>query len=311
MNIVFAGTPHFTLPCLDALAHSEHKLKAIYTQPDRPAGRGHKLQPSPVKVWAETHEIPVYQPLNFKTPEAIDAFSALDPDILIVIAYGLILPRAILAIPRYGCINVHASLLPRWRGASPIQHAILHDDAVSGITLMQMDEGMDTGALFATASCPISNQETAETLHDKLAQLASTPLLTLLDNLSGGHLIPEPQDNQFATYAPKINKEDATIRWQDTAMKIDCQIRAFSPWPIAYTHANEVTVRIHKARVLDETSNATPGTIIAINKEGLQVATGQKTLLIERLQFAGGKAMSVSEWLNAKHLQLHINQVLQ
>lgn len=311
MNIVFAGTPHFTLPCLNALASSKHQLTAIYTQPDRPAGRGHKLQPSPVKVWAETHGIPVYQPLNFKTQESINTLAALAPDIMIVIAYGLILPRTILTIPRYGCVNVHASLLPLWRGASPIQQAILHHNASSGITLMQMDEGMDTGAILATASCSIDSQDTAGTLHDKLAELSPPLLLTLLDDLASGHVTPKAQDSQLASYAPKIKKEDAAIRWQQPASAIDCQVRAFNPWPIAYTHANDVTVRVHKARILNQASDEKPGTIMNIDKEGIQVATGQHTLLIEQLQFAGGKAMSVSDWLNAKHRQLHVHQVLK
>jgi len=310
LNIVFAGTPQFTLPCLDALAQSKHKLTAVYTQPDRPAGRGHKLQPSPVKVWAKAHEIPVYQPLNFKTQESIDTLAALAPDIMIVIAYGLILPRTVLTIPRYGCVNAHASLLPHWRGASPIQQAILHHNPSSGMTLMQMDEGMDTGAILATASCLIDSQDTAGTLHDKLAQLTPPLLLTLLDDIASGHATPKAQDNQLASYAPKIKKEDAAIRWQQPAIAIDCQIRAFNPWPIAYTHADDVTIRIHKARVLNQVSNAEPGTIMTIDKEGIHVATGQQTLLIEQLQFAGGKSISVSDWLNAKHLQLHVHQVL-
>lgn len=311
MNIVFAGTPQFTLPSLEALAQSNHQLSAIYTQPDRPAGRGHKLQASPVKIWAETHNLPVYQPVNFKTQASIDELAALAPDIMVVIAYGLILPQKILTIPRYGCINVHASLLPRWRGASPIQQAILQNDAETGITIMQMDEGMDTGAMLASVSCPIETHDTASDLHDKLAQLASSPLLTVLDAIASGKQHPMPQENHEATYAPKIKKEDAAINWQHSAVNINCQIRAFNPWPMAYTHANQTTVRIHQARVINNTSSATPGTIIAINKDGMQVATGDKILLIEQLQFAGGKAISVADLLNANHHQLVMGQLLQ
>ena len=298
------------IACLEAIAQSQHRLLAIYTQPDRPAGRGHKLQHSPIKEWALAHDLPVYQPLNFKNQATIDELSSLKPDLMIVIAYGLILPRAVLDIPRLGCINVHASLLPRWRGASPIQQAILHRDAESGVTIMQMDAGMDTGAMLKTVSCPIGNQDTAGILHDTLTSLASAPLLTVLDLLQAGTLTPTPQDNHLATYAPKINKEDAAINWQKTANDIDCQIRAFNPWPIAYTHAKDETIRIHAATVLDIKTSKPPGTILAIDKEGLQIATGQHVLSIQRLQFAGGKAMRVADWLHAHRSQLHIDQVL-
>jgi methionyl-tRNA formyltransferase len=311
LNIVFAGTPYFALPCLEAIAQSQHRLLAIYTQPDRPAGRGHKLQHSPVKEWALAHDLPVYQPLNFKNQATIDELTALQPDLMIVIAYGLILPRAVLDIPRLGCINVHASLLPRWRGASPIQQAILHQDAESGVTIMQMDAGMDTGAMLKTVSCPIGNKDTAGMLHDTLASLAATPLLTVLDLLEKGALIPTPQDNHLVTFAPKINKDDAAINWQKTANEIDCQIRAFNPWPIAYTHAKDETIRIHEATALDINTTKLPGTILAIDKEGVQIATGQHVLSIQRLQFSGGKALRVADWLNAHRSQLHVDQVLQ
>lgn len=311
MNIVFAGTPHFALPCLEAIVHSQHRLLAIYTQPDRPAGRGHRLQHSPVKDWALAHDLPVYQPINFKQQATIDELSALKPDLMVVIAYGLILPRVVLNIPRLGCMNVHASLLPRWRGASPIQQAILHQDAESGITIMQMDEGMDTGAILKTTSCPIGNKDTAGLLHDRLASLASAPLLTVLDLLEKGTLTPTQQGDLGVTYAPKINKEDASINWKKTAHEIDSQIRAFNPWPIAHTHTKDETLRIHEATILDFNTTKTPGTILAIDKEGLQVATGRGILCIKRLQFSGGKAMPVADWLNAHRIPLHVGQVLQ
>ncbi len=311
MNIVFAGTPHFALPCLEAVAQSQHRLLAIYTQPDRPAGRGHKLQHSPVKEWALARDLPVYQPLNFKNQAAIDELSALQPDLMIVIAYGLILPRAVLDIPRLGCINVHASLLPRWRGASPIQQAILHQDAESGVTIMQMDAGMDTGAMLKTVSCSINSKDTAGMLHDTLASIAAAPLLGVLDLLQKGALTPTPQDEHLVTYAPKINKEDAAINWQKTAREIDCQIRAFNPWPIAYTHAKDETIRIHETTVLNINTTKPPGTILAIDKDGLQIATGERVLSIQRLQFAGGKVLKVADWLNAHRSQLHVDQVLQ
>lgn len=310
MNIVFAGTPHFALPCLDALLHSKHQMMAVYTQPDRPAGRGHQLQASPVKVWAEAHDLPVYQPLNFKNQKDIDELSALQPDIMIVIAYGLILPKAVLDIPRYGCINVHASLLPRWRGASPIQQAILHGDTESGITLMQLDVGMDTGPILAKATCAIGPHETAGSLHDQLAQLAGVPLIDVLNAIAKGGAEAKPQNSNGVTYAPKINKDDANINWQKSALEIDRQIRAFNPWPIAFTHVGDEVVRIHQAQVIDVESQVFPGTIISLNKEGLQIATGKQVLLIERIQFAGGKAITITDYLNSSRQSLSISEVL-
>ena len=202
LNIVFAGTPTFALPCLDALATSTHRLQAIYTQPDRPAGRGRKLQASAVKEWAEAHQLPVFQPLNFKQEGAINELASIAPDIMVVIAYGLILPRAVLELPRFGCINVHASLLPRWRGASPIQQAILHGDAETGITIMQLDAGMDTGPMLTRIPCTIAN-DTAGELHDRLSQLAASPLLATLEAIAAGRAQADAPDNNIATHAPK------------------------------------------------------------------------------------------------------------
>lgn len=311
LNIVFAGTPEFALPCLDGLARSKHQLRAVYTQPDRPAGRGRKVQTSAVKNWAEAHGIPVFQPLNFKNDESIEALAALKPDVLIVIAYGLILPQKVLDIPKFGCVNVHASLLPRWRGASPIQQAILHGDEQSGVTIMQMDAGMDTGDALCEVSCHIDERDTAGTLHDKLAVLSAEPLLLTLDALATGRACPKPQDSSLATYASKINKEDAAIDWHQTAAQIDQLIRAFNPWPIAYTHAGEEVMRIHQASIQPGTSSKAPGTIVAIDKSGLHVATGQDHIRIERIQFPGGKVISIVDWLNSNRSQLRVNMVLQ
>lgn len=310
MNIVFAGTPAFTLPCLDALATSQHRLQAIYTQPDRPAGRGRKLQASAVKEWAQTHQLPVQQPINFKQNETIDQLASYAPDILIVIAYGLILPRVVLDLPRLGCINVHASLLPRWRGASPIQHAILKGDTETGVTIMQMDAGMDTGAMLTHVSCAIGNDNAGQ-LHDRLAQLAIAPLLATLDALEAGQIKGTEQNNDLATYAPKINKEDAAINWQEPAVVIDRQIRAFNPWPIAHTHTNDTTLRVHQARLVSQTHSEKPGTILSIDKTGILVAAGELAVLIERLQFPGAKAMAVADWLHAERGQLYAGLVLQ
>ncbi|MDI9818502.1 MULTISPECIES: methionyl-tRNA formyltransferase [unclassified Legionella] len=310
MKIVFAGTPEFALPSLIAL-DSAHQLLAVYTQPDRPAGRGRKLQPSAVKRWSLAKELAIYQPLGFKNEEAVAQLAALEPDVMVVIAYGLILPRKVLSIPRLGCINVHASLLPRWRGASPIQHALLHGDRQTGVTIMQMDVGMDTGDMLATAICPIAPDETASSLHDRLAQLAVTPLLTTLDELAAGQAKPIPQDDAQATYAAKINKEDAAINWCKTAREINNQIRAFNPWPVAYTRANDETVRIHAAHPVEMSSPAAPGTILSLDKNGMLVATGEQALMIDLIQFPGGRIMTVADWLNASRSQLHSGLVLQ
>ncbi|KTD44682.1 methionyl-tRNA formyltransferase [Legionella quateirensis] len=310
LSIVFAGTPEFGLPCLEALCQSSHQVKAVYTQPDRPAGRGRKLQASAVKEWALAHQIPVYQPLNFKNPETISELAALQPDVMIVIAYGLILPKAVLEIPRLGCINVHASLLPRWRGASPIQHAILYGDAQSGVTIMQMDVGMDTGDMLSTVECPITSFDTAGSLHDKLAQLSAQPLLSTLTALAQQKAKPEAQNNELVTYAGKINKEDARINWHDSAEQIDCRIRAFNPWPIAYTLVGDEILRIHKAQLSETASSQPPGTILQIDKKGMLVATGNKAILIEVIQFPGGKAISIADWLNSGKTQLHTGLVL-
>jgi methionyl-tRNA formyltransferase len=311
LNIVFAGTPAFTLPSLNALLGSKHRLQAVYTQPDRPAGRGRKLQPSAVKEWAQQQHLPILQPNHFKDPTTVECLAALQPDIMVVIAYGLILPKTILNIPRLGCINVHASLLPRWRGASPIQHAILHGDAESGVTIMQMDAGMDTGDMLAQVNCAILAQDTATSLHDRLAKLATTPLLQTLEALASGKAHPIVQDHSQATYAPKINKEQASIDWHQSAKNIDQQIRAFNPWPIAYTELDSLLIRIHQARVVTEPCNAAPGTIISINKHGILVATGESGgLLIERLQFPNANILSVADWVNSSRRQLETNRIL-
>lgn len=311
LKIIFAGTPEFTLPSLEALASSRHELIAVYTQPDRPAGRGRKLQPSAVKTWAIERKLPIYQPLNFKSEEAIAELEALNADLMVVIAYGLILPKRVLAIPRLGCINVHASILPRWRGASPIQQAILHGDSETGVTIMQMDAGMDTGDRLIESRCPILPDDNASTLHDRLAQLATEPLLKTLDLLADGRANPEPQNNESVTYAAKIQKEDACIDWSKSAQLIDQQIRAFNPWPIAYTHAGDETLKIYRAKIVSTSNLAKPGTILSLDKQGMLVATGEQALLVEQIQFPGGKVMSIADWLNAHRSQLAVNLVLK
>lgn len=311
LNIVFAGTPEFALPCLDALMRSQHVLKAVYTQPDRIAGRGQKLQASAVKQWALAQNVPVYQPLNFKEVGSIQTLAELQPDLLLVIAYGLILPEAVLAIPKFGAINVHASLLPRWRGASPIQQAVRHGDYRSGVSIMQMERGLDTGPVLTAASYQLAPRETAGSLHDKLAMLAVEPLLLSLEALMHGQANLKPQASEGVTYASKILKADALIDWQQSAEDIDRHIRAFNPWPIATTRLGEQVIRIHEARVLNQDTKDNPGSIMAMDSAGIQVATKKQVLLIERLQFPGGKVLRVADYLNASRPELAVNLVLR
>ena len=312
LRIVFAGTPAFGLPALKALYEAGHDICAVYTQPDRPAGRGRKLQMSPVKEWAVSQQIPVHQPLNFKNEEAVDTLAALQPDVMVVIAYGLILPQTVLDIPRLGCVNVHASLLPRWRGASPIQHAICHGDAQSGVTIMQMDAGMDTGDMLKRASCPITSEDTAGTLHDRLADMAVSPLLTSLEALALGKAQPQKQDEEQATYAPKIKKEDALIHWEQKARQIDFLVRGYNPWPMAYTILpTSTSMRILAGTAYPEAAhNEIPGTILSIDKNGIEVSCGEGVYRIEQLQFSGRKIMSVTQWLNGYKGELSVGASL-
>ncbi|KTC66414.1 methionyl-tRNA formyltransferase (plasmid) [Legionella adelaidensis] len=299
LRIVFAGTPEFGIPSLDALGNSAHQIVAIYTQPDRPAGRGRKLQASAIKEWGIAHQIPIYQPLHFKDPETIETLRALKPDVMVVIAYGLILPEKVLNLPTYGCVNVHASLLPRWRGASPIQHAILFGDNESGVSIMEMDKGMDTGPVYLKVTCPINKNDTSVDLHDRLAKLAIEPLLFTLNNLAEGKKTATPQNHESATYAPKIKKEDALIQWDKPATEINQVIRAFNPWPIAYTFYRDQLVKIYEAEVVHRLADSQPGTVLQLDKNGILVATTQDCILIKRIQFPNGKILPIQDWLNA------------
>ncbi len=312
LNIVFAGTPEFTCPSLDIIAASSHNLIALYTQPDRPKGRGRAVQASAAKIWAKAHNVPVYQPSTLRDLSAQDTLRTLNPDILVVIAYGLILPPEVLQIPRLGCINVHASLLPHWRGAAPIQYSILNGNTTTGVSIMKMDAGMDTGPVFKTITCPISETTTAATLHDTLAQLATGPLIETLNTLANGTASsPTPQDNQQASYAPKITKQDAIIDWKKPANAIVRQIHAFNPWPIARTEAGEEILRIHTASAVNTHAAEPPGYITDISPEGVCVATGNGYLHIHTLQFAGGKVLSVADWLNANKKTLYPSLILK
>lgn len=301
LNIIFAGTPDFAAVALAALLESHHQVIAVYTQPDRPAGRGRKLKASPVKALALEHELPVFQPASLKGDEEQQQLAALDADVMVVAAYGLLLPREVLEIPRYGCLNIHASLLPRWRGAAPIQRAILAGDSESGITIMQMDEGLDTGDMLFKLTTPITENDTAQQLHDRLAKLGADALLEALE-ATPGNLEPESQDEKLATYARKLEKKEAAIDWTQPAEQIARQINAFNPWPVAQTHLNDKVLRIWEAHPIPGNPTASPGTVLEENKEGIDIATGKGVLRITRLQLPGGKPLSASDFINSRQI---------
>ncbi len=302
MNLLFAGTPEFAAHSLQALLDSEHQVLAVYTQPDRPAGRGRKLTASPVKALALEHDLPVLQPQTLREAEVQQALADWQADVLVVVAYGLILPQAVLDAPRLGCLNVHASLLPRWRGAAPIQRAILAGDTETGVTIMQMDAGLDTGDMLYKVSCPIEPTDTAATLHDRLAGLGATALVETLRRLDAGEVQPEKQDDAQATYAEKLQKSEALIEWSQSAEVLSRTVRAFNPWPVAFTRWHDQNLRIWFAQALKETRDAPPGTVLAESCEGIDVATGEGVLRITQLQLPGGKALDAGQFLNAHSL---------
>jgi methionyl-tRNA formyltransferase len=297
-NIVFAGTPEFSVPPLQRLLQTGWRVSAVYTQPDRPAGRGQKSRPGPVKAFALDAGLPVFQPSTLRDPEAQAELAALRPDIMVVVAYGLILPQPVLDIPPRGCINIHASLLPRWRGAAPIQRALLTGDSVTGVTLMQMEAGLDTGPILASRSCPIEPADTAGDLHDRLAVLGADLLVDVLPELITGRVTPIPQDPRQACYAEKLSKEEARLDWHRSAVDLERQIKAFNPWPIAQTRLGETVLRIWSAKALTDEGGSPPGLILAAGKEGIDVATGHGILRLLCLQAPGGKPLAASDYLN-------------
>lgn len=300
LRIVFAGTPDFAARHLAALLSSEHEVVAVYTQPDRPAGRGKKLTASPVKNIALENNIPVYQPENFKSDEAKQELAELNADIMVVVAYGLLLPQVVLDTPRLGCINVHGSILPRWRGAAPIQRSIWAGDKETGVTIMQMDIGLDTGDMLSIATLPIEATDTSASMYEKLAGLGPDALVECLTDIASSKAVAEKQDDELANYAKKLSKEEARINWSDEAAHIERCVRAFNPWPMSHFEAAENSIKVWQSRVAEQTSDKPAGTILQADKTGIYVATGQGVLVLEQLQVPGKKAMSVQDILNSR-----------
>ncbi|HBW41985.1 MAG TPA: methionyl-tRNA formyltransferase [Leclercia adecarboxylata] len=300
LRIIFAGTPDFAARHLDALLSSGHQVVGVFTQPDRPAGRGKKLMPSPVKVLAEEHGLPIFQPASLRPQENQHLVADLNADVMVVVAYGLILPKAVLDMPRLGCINVHGSLLPRWRGAAPIQRSLWAGDTDTGVTIMQMDVGLDTGDMLYKLSCPITDEDTSATLYDKLAELGPKGLIDTLQQLADNRVQPEVQDEALVTYAEKLSKEEARLDWSLPAAQLERCIRAFNPWPMSWLEIDGQPVKVWQASVIAGPVNAAPGTIIEANKQGIQVATVEGILNLETLQPAGKKAMSAQDLLNSR-----------
>ncbi|WP_070970277.1 methionyl-tRNA formyltransferase [Vibrio sonorensis] len=310
LKIVFAGNPDFAALHMAALIASEHKVIAAYTSPDKPAGRGKKLKSSPVKVLAQEHDIPVFQPASLKSEEAQKELAALDADVMVVVAYGLLLPKAILDTPRLGCINVHGSILPKWRGAAPIQRSIWAGDEETGVTIMQMDVGLDTGDMLKIARLPIEANDTSAIMYEKLAELGPQALVDCLNEVASGTAVAEKQDDALATYAQKLSKEEAKIRWADSAVHTERCVRAFNSWPVSYFEIEENNVKVWKSHVSDTVSDKPAGTILQADKTGLHIATGDGILVLETIQIPGKKAMPVKDILNSRADWFKVGTVL-
>jgi methionyl-tRNA formyltransferase len=300
LRIIFAGTPDFAAQHLQALLDGPHQVVAVYSQPDRPAGRGRKLTPSPVKALALEHAIEVQQPISLKPEAAQKMLASYQADVMVVVAYGLILPQVVLDTPRLGCINVHGSLLPRWRGAAPIQRAILAGDQQSGVTVMQMEAGLDTGPMLLKVDTPITINDTSASLYTKLALLGCNSLTEALDGLKSSTLTAQVQDASKANYADKLTKAEGAIDWHQSAQQISLQVRGLNPWPVAYSDWQEHRLRIWMAHAIDGQSNQAAGTLVSLDKSGLEVVCGNGHLKITQLQWPSGKALNQSELMNLK-----------
>jgi len=303
LRIAFAGTPQFALPALRALLASRHQVVGVLTQPDRPAGRGRELRAPPIKLLATEHGLPVAQPATLKTAEGRAALHGWAPELMVVVAYGLILPKPVLMLPRMGCLNIHGSLLPRWRGAAPIQRAVLAGDAETGISIMQLDEGLDTGPVLLERRRPIGLHDTAGDLHDALAELGAAALLEAIDGLVTGELLPRAQPAEGVTHAAKIEKSESRIDWSATATQIDRRIRAFNPWPVAETRLAGEGLRLLRSSVADaQAREAAPGTVLGLADDGLRVACGAGVIAVSELQRAGKRPVSARDFANAVRL---------
>ncbi len=305
LKIIFAGTPQFAVSALAALLR-EHQIVAVLTQPDRPAGRGMQLAASPVKQLALQHGLPVLQPATLKTEEVQRQIAGLGAEVMVVAAYGLILPKAVLQLPRYGCLNIHASLLPRWRGAAPIPRAILAGDRETGITIMQMDEGLDTGDMLLRHACPIAPEDTAQALHDKLAEIGAQSIVEALRLLQEQRLTPVRQDDDAACYAAKLFKSEAQIDWRQDAQQIERAVRAYNPFPVCHASLNGVIIKIWRA-ILCVDTHGEPGNVLAADKHGITVACGKDAVCLEVLQRPGGKAQPAAQFLQAIHVEVGDN----
>lgn len=300
MRIIFAGTSDFALPAFQALVQSKHAICAVFTNPDRPAGRGRKLTTSVVKLFATSHNLEVHQPESFRNPKVQQLVRDLQADVFIDVAYGLLIPKEVLAIPKFGCINIHPSLLPRWRGAAPIARAIIAGDKVTGVTIMRMDEGLDTGAILKQQSFNLENTDTTASVLEKTAKIGAELLLEVLDKIENNTVHLLTQDNNLATYASKISKEDGMLNWQLRAVELERMVRAFNPWPVAFTVINDANVRIWQALALPSYAASEPGTIIAVSENGIDIATGEGVLRLLKIQLPGKKALPIKDVLHGQ-----------
>jgi methionyl-tRNA formyltransferase len=302
LRIIYAGTPEFAVPALEALIASEHEVVAVYTQPDRPSGRGRKIKFTPVKQVALDANIPVEQVESFKTDEALETLRSYRADLIVVAAYSLLLPQSVLDIPALGCLNIHGSLLPRWRGAAPIHRAIQAGDIETGVTIMQMALGLDTGDMLYKISCPISATDTGETIHDQLATDGATALMKTLDLLVAGKLEPEVQDDSLSCYAHKFDSKVGEIDWTKSALEIDRMIRAYNPWPAAFTTKNGRNIKFFMSSAIESSAEGQIGEVVAESKQGIEIITGDGSVLITRLQLPNAKKLDVSDFINGKSL---------
>lgn len=299
MKVVFAGTPEFALPTLDALAASAHEMVGVLTQPDRPAGRGRKLHASPVKQRAAELGLRIQQPPSLKDDAAFEALAALQPDVIVVVAYGLLLPQRVLGLPHYGCTNLHPSLLPRWRGAAPIARAVLAGDEQTGVSIMQVDSGLDSGPVYARRALDMPSDATTEQMHDRLAELGAMTMLDVLQKLPDG-LTATQQDDDGMTYAERLTKQEARIDWTMDAGTIERNVRGYVPWPVAHARLGDQPVRIWQARAVAETAPAAPGTLVAAARDGIDIATGQGLLRVLELQLPGKKRIDAASAVNGR-----------